>query len=120
MINEYKIGIMKKYFYPDIKIDDILIKDGNVLTNSFKIETIVRKKCNGVWYLYKIYKKHLFSESFDKSKLIEINNFHMEVYFFIILGKVSSNNPTIDGKVCFEKDDNQENESERIREIYSL
>ena len=103
-----------KYIYPNVNIKSHSI-DG--LGETTLMETTLRKKYRGKWYLWEFYKIcHEYSS--DKSSVV--NTFHAEVYNHIILGKISLKLVNTQGERIFKLDSNQESEEERLMKFLRI
>lgn len=117
-----EIGNMVK----SIKIFPQIREENRSFSNQENIlfETYIRKKhTNGKYYLCLQRKIETFSYPKNEIKyylwkLDMINHFNINNYIFLELGIVIPNGVTIDNEPCFILDSNQEDEKERIKNIF--
>lgn len=91
------------------------IESGNIIRN-MKLSTILRKKHNGIWYLWHFYKQLEFipNETFAKDRDMTISLFHTEVYNVLMRGKIDPKAMSIYGAKMFTEDPSQISEEERL------
>lgn len=111
---------MGKSIYPKIEIRDVVVFDGENKYNSFSLLTTLRKEHEGKWYMWNFFKNWHLPVDDEKAKIRALEQFHSEVYFTIICGKVSENVTDMYGVPIFKKDVKQITEIDRIKELLHL
>jgi hypothetical protein len=99
---------MNKFIYPLIDIDS---------TERFmSMRTNLRLYHDGKWYLIPFYRKSV--TLYESQKTTALNEFHQEVYFCLILGKIDfSAFQSAFQYTSFVEDENQQTEQERISNL---
>jgi hypothetical protein len=108
-----------KYVYPNVSVKMFSIQD-KAISFVLVMETWLRKKHRGKYYLQKFYNEYYIADNDNKDANIvaEINHFHSNVYKVIILGKVDLKlvfiNHWGEDRNAFELDLDQTSEEERL------
>jgi len=111
---------MGKSIYPRIEIRDVVVIDGENKYNSFTVLTTLRKEHEGKWYMWEFFKNWHLPVGDEKAKIQALENFHSEVYFAIVCGKVSESVTDMYGQPIFKEDVRQVSEIDRIKELLHL
>ena len=105
-----------KNIYPAVFMNLIKVYGGR---ESLKMDTYLRTKYRGKWYLWHFHRDRDISSDPGKREndiLTEIEQFHGEVYRVMILGKIApkSVHPLVFDRSVFELDPDQRSEEERL------
>ena len=108
---------MEKSIYPKVEIRNAVVVDGGNKYNALTLLTTLRKEHEGKWYMWKFFKNWHLPVDDEKAKIQALENFHSEVYFAIVCGKVSENLTDMYGQPIFKEDVRQISEIDRIKEL---
>ena len=108
---------MEKSIYPKTEIRDVVVIDGENKYNSFTVLTTLRKEHEGKWYMWEFFKNWRLPFDNEKAKIQALEQFHSEVYFTIVCGKISESLTDMYGQPIFKEDVRQISEIDRIKEL---
>ena len=111
---------MEKSIYPKVEIRDAVVVDGENKYNALTLLTTLRKEHEGKWYMWEFFKNWHLPVDDEKAKIQALEQFHSEVYFAIICGKVSESLTDMYGQPIFKEDVRQISEIDRIKELLHL
>lgn len=108
---------MEKSIYPKIEIRDVVVVDGENKYNALTLLTTLRKEHEGKWYMCEFFKNWQLPVDDEKAKIQAIEQFHSEIYFAIVCGKVSEKLTDVYGQPILKEDVRQITEIDRIKEL---
>ncbi len=86
------------------------------LGNTLSLETVLRKKHRGKWYLWRFYRNAYVKEG-TQDQSAAITGFMRDIYMAMLYGKIDTKLEYQDGSKIYKLDDNQMDEKLRMRPL---
>lgn len=86
------------------------------LGNTLSLETVLRKKHRGKWYLWRFYRNAYVKEG-TQNQSAAMTGFMRDIYMAMLYGKIDTKLKYKDGSKIYKLDDNQMDEKLRMRPL---
>lgn len=104
--------------YPEVRINETIIKHHGKYTKQISFGTTLRKEFEGKFYYWDHYRAMIFRpKDYEIGKISFIADMYKEVYFTIVLGIVVPELQSMEGYI-YRVDISTLNEEERIKNTY--